>query len=516
MKKSFVLLLSLLVLGIAVVCFGQTTLLAEKDQVEFIETVVYGDKSIVDGVTIEMENNYEEYLFWNSTYVIGETPQIQTDYRFYYSRQYENSDGYRGNMYFNVDYYESLDWGYWEDEYVPETGLALAMKELYEETQPGEEKSKFIYLKDYMEYYTFSFDLNSAFTEEERGTSLDVMLQESVLKDYVENGEARGYSKERVEEAKQQLEWLQMFYDFFKIPVMEQDAAVIQLKKDADGNVLGWGMATASMGSGTGEAEIPSFPENDEYDSFYMSTTSVVTNKECYFTFNPRTEKGNVVDTSQIPGGYGIYYFPFDTQKQEIYPEQLAMVYALDPQIYVYNMDLDEKHGNLLLFTMEEGIIYMSVIDIETMTLTEKFEISTEEIGIGFHKIYEDYMVVDAAELLVFEIDADGNCKKVLTAPREELNEYQVDKEGVTYLPNWDTEFDWNGEKLVFANYIFNEEHYPEASFYVAAVDETGLVYLGTYQSSLRSTHSYEVNLEYAYEYSHVRPESGNVFVKWE
>lgn len=517
MKKSFVLLISLLVLAVGVVCYGQTSLLSERDQIEFTENVIYGDKSIVDGVTVEMENHYEEQLFWNSTYVIGETPQIHTDYKFYHSKQNENDYSYRGSMYFNADYYNRLEWIDWNEnsEDVPKEGMALLMKELAEETQSGEEREKLFFLKDYMDYYAFSVDLSSAYASAEDEHRLNINLNEYELQSYLASGEKNNYPKEAIEQTKEELEWLNAFHEFFKIPVMDTEAAVLSLRKDETGTVTGWGMATAGMGTGTGEAAIPTLPEGKEYDSFYFSTESVVNNKECYFTFYPRTENGELVDTSLIPGGYGIYYLPFDVQEQEIYPEKLAMVYALDPTIQVYNLSLDERNGKLLLFTIEEGLVYLSVIDIETMTLVEKFEIGTEESGIGFHKIYDDYMVVDANAIVVFEIDADGNYKKVLSAPREKLDIYEVDREGATYMPNWDTEFDWNGETLIFANYIFNEVYYPEPSFYVAAMDETGLVYLASYQSSLCSTHSYEIDGEYAYQYSHVRPDREQVKVRW-
>ena len=43
MKKSFVLFLAILLLGTTIVCFGQSSLLAEKDNVEITENIFWGD-----------------------------------------------------------------------------------------------------------------------------------------------------------------------------------------------------------------------------------------------------------------------------------------------------------------------------------------------------------------------------------------------------------------------------------------------------------------------------------------
>ena len=87
MKKSFVLFLAILVLGAIVVYFGQSNLLAEKDNVKITETILYGDKSMVEGVTVELHNHYETQVFWDTTYVLGEEPKADTEYTFHQAKQ---------------------------------------------------------------------------------------------------------------------------------------------------------------------------------------------------------------------------------------------------------------------------------------------------------------------------------------------------------------------------------------------------------------------------------------------
>ena len=88
MKKSFVLLILLFAFAIFVFGFGQSSILAQRDQVQITEHVLLGDKSLVEGVTLELHTNYERQLFWDTTYVIGEKPKTDTEYTFIHSARY--------------------------------------------------------------------------------------------------------------------------------------------------------------------------------------------------------------------------------------------------------------------------------------------------------------------------------------------------------------------------------------------------------------------------------------------
>ena len=160
MKKSFVLLLTLILFISGTACYAQNEILKEKDQVHFKETVLYGDKAVVDGVTVEMKKEYSSNLFWDSTYVIGATPKEETDYRFYAWDYNENRYNFSGSMDFIIDCVETVGM---RDDYSDDEayyGLNVAMKELYDQTEPGTENSITVYLKDYVDYYTFGLNLH--------------------------------------------------------------------------------------------------------------------------------------------------------------------------------------------------------------------------------------------------------------------------------------------------------------------------------------------------------------------
>lgn len=67
MRKYPILMLALaLLLGVSAV-FAARAIDAPKDQVAFTERVVYGDPAAADGLTVELHEQYRNYLHWAST-----------------------------------------------------------------------------------------------------------------------------------------------------------------------------------------------------------------------------------------------------------------------------------------------------------------------------------------------------------------------------------------------------------------------------------------------------------------
>lgn len=494
MKKSFLLLLIFIIFGAGTVCYAQNTLLEEKDKVNFKETVVYGDKSVVEGVTVTMKNWYENYLSWDSTYVIGETPKVDTDYNFYAWGLNDYHYAYSGSIGFVMDGngMSNLEWQVMNEENTSEDaeGMERALWDLYYQVGPDEEKEITVKLKDYMDYYTFGVDFTGPLDTDTQTEQISLYLNKGELLADIVYGYQIGLDTSEIIKTEKYLGYLETFQEFFKIPVLENEIYEMAMKKDADGKVVGFGGAYCSGGFAEGNIAIPDYNLEEGGDSFHFSTPSIVDDGHCYLTFDTHTNNGNIVDTSQIPGGYGIYHFTYDEEKQEIYPEELEMVYALDPSIEIHSLFIDVCEKNLLLIAREDNrnTDYMYVIDKETMTLQEKFEVGNEKDGcINDFQIYEDYMVVKNGGIMVFTIDENGAYTLQFTAPTDVLDSLQVGVMEFDDIPSWNMTYDWNGEKLIFANSMYNENWQQEAGFYVGAIDESGLLYLGTYESSLRT-----------------------------
>ena len=109
------------------------------------------------------------------------------------------------------------------------------------------------------------------------------------------------------------------FNHFFRIPVLENESSGFWVQKYSNGF-----MRTAYY---EGKERQSAASDHFDFHSIACSTPDAV-----YFTFNTHTDDGDVVDTSLIPGGYGIYRLPYDREKEIFLSEKLEMVYALDPE----------------------------------------------------------------------------------------------------------------------------------------------------------------------------------------
>ena len=154
MKKSFVLFLTILVLGVAVIGLGLSSILEEKDNVKITENILYGDKSVVEGVTLELHNHYENQIFWDTTYVFGEEPKVSTEYTFHQAKQSSFPHRWYGYIYL-YDVMHSIRWDANNNMIAPE-GLEVAVQELKDSLGASEKGTKTILLKDYVDYYSFS------------------------------------------------------------------------------------------------------------------------------------------------------------------------------------------------------------------------------------------------------------------------------------------------------------------------------------------------------------------------
>lgn len=495
MKKSFVLLLTLAILFTGTAIYAQGELLKEKDQVHYTETVVYGDRSVVDGVVFEADTSYEYHLFWNTKYQIGDTPKEETQYQFYEIAHFENSYNSSGSLYFtpNLRDIESDPTIFLADKECD--GLMGAYQELYQNTEPGAQNTAVVYMKEYSDFYTFDIELHLPTVDGVMGNPYYEFgyLREKELKEELANYEKNGgENKERIKEYKSYLYLLDTLQEYFKIPVLEKEVLSIGISVDENGLVDGWSESDVQGGMSTGNMDFPPVPNVEGADHYEFNMNATFVDGECYFTFNPYTANGNLVDLSYIPDGFGIYRFTYDAKATRVDIDSLEMVYPIDLSRRIHEIRSDASGKNLLLFSEDNEQVYMDIIDRETMTLVDAFALGSREIS--YDKwTYDDFFVVSGEKLEVYELGENGRYTKALSvsvdAIKEKIDTNRYDRE----LLQWNAVFDWNGETLLFADrMIFMDAEGWSSVYtcdlYVAAVDETGLVYFGEYVSSLNAS----------------------------
>lgn len=452
MKKALVLTIALIILSISGMAFAFADINAARDQVVLTKNVKYGDDSAVEKLEVHVRTHYDYHLFWDTVYQTDKE-SVQTNFLFSHAQAYDNPPMEYSGAQMEID----IEYGFGPILGNKQQSIKAAYNELIDRTPAGTEGSATIRLKDYYDFYPFMFtldvpgytltwgsDFSTNFTPEP-GTETYIILE---------------------------------FLNFFRIPVIDDQTIDIYVTKSADGSIGGYGRG------------------DTDSDAFYIWTLSALTDQACYFTFNTHTKNGNVVDTSFIPGGYGIYNFPYKENgvpKDGMNPSgilfgELSMVYSLNPEDRVFDLNTNPDKTKLLLLTEENKVCVLTVIDIETMKPLQRLELAElgEDESVWNVFYYDDFFTILLPDnrMILLDVDKDGEYVHRFT-----VNLY--DEENKLFLPSYIAAMDWNGEKLVLSDFLYNSydwdnRDYPKyCGFYLAVYDETGLLFYGEYLSSL-------------------------------
>jgi hypothetical protein len=269
-----------------------------------------------------------------------------------------------------------------------------------------------------------------------------------------------------------------LFADYFKIPVWPEHQIEITVRKNAGGSVYSIGAS--------------SVPEHD----VSIEISSVLTDAGCFFTLAYRTASGEVLDMSRIPGGCGIYYLPCRQEDGGTVPDTggLATVYAVDPEsARIVTLQASADESELLLVTEENGMYMLTVLDTQTVRPLETLALFRVPQSAGFQTIYvfDDFIVPLSGDgtFAVLAETAVGRYELQLTADMKKA-------ESLKYGLTTPTVMDYGSGRLAVASFQENYAgFYGTCGFYLAVFDETGLVYLGRYDSSLDKSLPYDYSL---------------------
>ena len=448
--KKVVCLLGILAL---LSCGGIVTVAAmvnqNKDTVTITEEVRYGDITLADGFAVDLKVQYDDHLLWNTTYEKDGREKTDTEFQFsakemQWRREYK-ADPVAINVSFdcNIDLdspVESL------------SGLTKAYRQIYEQTQPGQEVSWNVYVKNYYDYYPLFIQLELP--------DNTIWSDEQWLSDAT--GQIIG-----------EQEVYEMFIEFFRIPVEEKDCIEVVVDRDQTN-----GMMTQAVSS----------------NHLQLYSESVLTEDGmCYFTLNNKTSDGGVMDSSLIPGGYGMYSFRFGEpgtySKSGVDIDSLKMAHALDEQVTILHLTLNQEQTKLLLFTEEAGKYFLNVIDRNTMELSQKLELP----GWGGISEYDDFLVVIGERLSLIAVTEDGSYEL-----RFSISIEHPECQALMKLTT-EASMDYDGEHLIAANWLMEEQYnwMQTCDFYLLICGPEGLEYYGVYRNSLAVNQSpYEYNAD--------------------
>ena len=224
-------------------------------------------------------------------------------------------------------------------------------------------------------------------------------------------------------------------------------------------------------------------------DYYKWIIDSTYSDDMCYFTFDLHTEKGNLVDTSLLPDGFGIYAFPYEKAYEDEHGKlilgtdvsKLEMIYALEPDIHIKSLSINYEQTHLLLFTLESEQLVLHIIDIETRTELQKIILFESDD-------YYPYAIPGA--ILVIKHNTE-----MYVVSNHGRSSYEID-----FTFPWKNDFFeignlmyfscYDGERLVYSHFAGSVLEYESQNgfdIFIAIYEKTGISYIGTYHSSLLS-----------------------------
>lgn len=459
MKKSLAIFIVIILCALTVLIGLPLYVMREADRVQVTEQVFLGDSSMVEGVTITSHSHYDGELFWDTEYTAGTKPQAETEQFFYLQKKAVRNDGMPSASWYGEGGYQvfslnnKLSGGFdisssgsltvegWD---VGCEELVEAYEVLAAETGPGEKKTREIVLKDYMEYVPI-------------GVTLNLLWQV-----------ATNQAAETLEEA---------YNEYFKIPVPDAAGYRISVTKNAEGKITG--MSGMSM----------------DQEMFFLSTACTASDTDLYFTFYNSSADGSRINTSLIPGDFGVYRQPYSVVDGELVadPSELSMVYSLEGEVYPYGsvfLDVTED-GELLILSDREEVTVLQTVDLENMELLQRTELKRPEESPKIYSVVrmkEDFFVLwygNGYISLVDKTAEQGYAQRLLFAVKED---------DPLFYHNYvnENDMDWNGEQLVYACYSKREySGVNDGNLELAVYDNSGLIFHGKYNNSLQTEQEY-------------------------
>ena len=470
MRKAGILLVCLLVIGIAGLFPVGNHLSAEKANIQMTENVLYGDKALAEGVQITFGSRLQWQHYWDSVYTIGTNPEIETQYTYYPTGNVENSTNrtYKGITFGGFPNYGSSGKGLPLESMVSPDEFLPAYQQLVDATPNGTSGFEIIRVDEYFTFYPVWPNIETEY------------FWYDISGPYGYMGHLG--SGATVDESNQKA-----LYDalnaYFRIPVLSNDIYLISVTKNEDGTV-------------TDVSGKPGYPDRFAADTFQWNLVSTYDEEAIYFTFVPYSPYGVEMDTALIPGGFGVYRLPYEKDEDGVYhvkEKELQTVCSLDPKKVKKELRLEiEETGTLRVITGNEENVYFHVFDMETWECRQELLVARQgEERMTMEYEAEDFMVCSFGtdSLVVIESRQDGAYELKCRIPIEEDSPMK----NLVYGYDGRVSYDWNGKQLVYvvsgmANagevYLGYQDF---ADFHVGICDETGLLYLADYLSSLHA-----------------------------
>ena len=345
MRRSFIMLITLLLAAVLLVSASAICVSELQDSVSVTEEVLAGDPAAANGLQLQIQSVYDNHLVWDSVFSPAAAAQTQTSFQFVSNLENESTDYYASaylemgilnyTMHFggagggDLEAEESDPVGRFASDYA--TMLKPAI-DVASRTAAGETRTETLRLRDYYEYFKIGVE-----------THVGGSKSGQILPDEAQSAAQRA----RVQE-------------LFRIPVSEDLTVDVSVTKDNSGAITE--VCCNENKQSTKGVVFDACAEEALYGAFVG-----------YEDSRP--------DLSYMPQGNGIYTIPMDKVDGRNYyaaVERMENVYPLPVDTMVEAVLMADDGRHLLLFTKEDGQFVLTVIRRDTMQAVQHMSFAAQ------------------------------------------------------------------------------------------------------------------------------------------
>lgn len=522
MKKSLFALILCLCLSVGLLVSACMGISHDIKTVDITETVLMGDSKEVQDIKLTEEMRlFDDSLQWKLSYHPGQTSPAEAtlindavEFDFYqeWTGLYLMIPSNMGYTSTERDDFRQ-EWEYQEIWNQPEITEALSNLE-----KTGE-MTVSCKLSDYYDEYPIQWDLRFPY-DYELSWDCVVLRQEEYrcMMEEVKNG-TRNSSDERLAQYHKVDQGLR---NFFRFPVREEDVLTLTITKQGefyDGN---YSLNREAM----------------------IRTASALTDRGIYFSIEPSAD----IDFSQVPGGLGVYFLPYDTIPvvmecedengevvtkdtfcvESVLADQIRTIYSLPEGERMMTVEASKDRKKVLLFTSDQNERrFLTVFDAETAAEVERLELTGNGKPVDCDQVFvgQDYLVIHwSNQTLTVLTQENERWEEAFTValpgeaqlgevPAWLAEEFQRGNWSYLLFSSSNVSYDWDGSRLA----IFSSASYHLEDSCLIVLDATGARFVACYHTSLGDPPALngETYHVYSTEVSVVRRYQDSVNVRW-
>lgn len=449
MKKYGIIAIVLLLIATSGIGAAHQTINKLKDDVTVTETVLTGDKSAAEGITVTTKTRYAAMpLYWETNYTTGDDTSLTCAFQYKDNkkadREFTVPGEYSTDIYFEIG---PDDYEWWEDGNGEEAGYfpEEAVQAVIEKTSPGTTHKETVMLNDYMQNYRVQL----------LGSFID------------ENGFLISISDD--EQAAQ----------YFTMPIIKKNIWTVQVQKNQSGTPI--------------SVDIEPVTPITIYNASTMDDQAIYLFLTDMTAYSKETEENWQVS---LPKNMcGLHRIPYQKDSQHSGRDyildfsQAKLVCQMEQGAKVFQPEFSDDEKELRFFMQKDKEVSFVIMNKETFTIKQKIHLpyqGNDFLPDGFTLIENEeqnqmLMVFDDNRFCLLTKNKAGDYQLVLTDKLLQINPHDYFARGD------DIAWSYDGNRLVFACLTAKTKDSGTigSSYQLSVYENKQLIYAGFFENSL-------------------------------